>query len=248
MSVIKHLNRLRETERASLLEGLDRATELPLLLLAFLMIPLVVGPFLWDLNAAEIALMSALNAIIWIAFAVDLGAKLILSTERVRYLREHWLDVVIVAIPFFRPFRIIRLFVYGSRAVQGGRRLSKPDFIIVYAFGSLIIATTFIVSFERSSDSQLADFPNALWWGVVTITTVGYGDITPATVGGKIVAAFLMVVGIGMFSFLTANIASRFVTQDEHEANGVEVSKLAVEIRSLRDEVGLLRSSLKESD
>lgn len=248
MSAFRHIDRLRGAERERLSERFERVTELPLLFLAFLMIPLIAGPFLWDLTTAEIALFTALNAIIWIAFAIDLGVKLLLSTRRIRYLRAHWLDVLIVAIPFFRPLRIIRLFVYGSRAFQGGRRLSKPDFVVAYAFGSLIIATTFIVAFERNSDSQLADFPNALWWGVVTITTVGYGDITPVSVGGRIIAAILMVVGIGIFSFITANIASRFVIQDEQEESGTEAGKLVIEMQSLREEVRLLRASLTRTD
>ena len=82
----------------------------------------------------------------------------------------------------------------------------------------------------------------------MTITTVGYGDITPATVGGRIIAAMLMVIGIGLFSFVTANIASRFVVQDEQDGSGMPNRQLVAEIQSLREDVRMLRASLHVSD
>jgi voltage-gated potassium channel len=235
--------RLTKAERQQLLLKLDRVTELPLLLLAFLMVPLLAGPYIWELTPSEQALLSGLNVIIWVSFAVDLGVKTLVAPERLRYLRQHWLDVVIVALPFVRPLRILRLVVYGSRAFQGARSLSKADFIIVYAFGSLITATTVIVAFEREANSRLSDFPEALWWGIVTITTVGYGDVTPVTTGGRIVAGILMLTGIGMFSVLTANFASKFVGQDEKLEDSAE-SKILAELQALRKEVRELRAEL----
>lgn len=239
--IVRGVHRPTVEERESLLQRVERMTELPLLLLAFLMIPLLAGPFLWDLSVAEVALLSSLNLIIWIAFAADLGVKVVLSTHRIAYLKSHWLDVLIVAIPFFRPLRIIQLLVYGSRAFQGSRRLSNTDFVIVYAFGALIIATTVIVAFERDSGSRLAEFPDALWWGVVTVTTVGYGDITPETVGGRIIAALLMIVGIGLFSFVTANVASRISRTDE----AADRAEDDAEFRQMMDELKELRSELR---
>ena len=122
--------------------------------------------------------------------------------------------------------------------------------MIVYAFGALIIATTVIVAFERDSGSRLAEYPDALWWGVVTVTTVGYGDITPETVGGRIIAALLMIVGIGLFSFVTANVAARFARSDdavERAEEDAEFRRMMDEIKELRSEIGRL-ASLVESD
>lgn len=248
--VVRGVHRPTIQEREQLLRRVERATELPLLLLAFLMIPLLAGPFLWDLSAAEVGLLSGLNLIIWIAFGADLGMKVALSTRRVAYLKSHWLDVLIVAIPFFRPLRIVQLLVYGSRAFQGSRRLSNTDFVIVYAFGALIIATTIIVGFERDSGSKLSEYPDALWWGVVTVTTVGYGDITPETVGGRIVAAALMIVGIGLFSFITANVAAKFARDDnkqEQAEDDDEFRQVMTELRELRGEVRRLTSLVEQS-
>ena len=63
-------------------------TELPLLLLAFLMIPLLVGPFLWDLSTTETTTFAALNVLIWVMFGADLAVKVVVSPHRVKYFAE----------------------------------------------------------------------------------------------------------------------------------------------------------------
>jgi voltage-gated potassium channel len=65
-----------------------------------------------------------------------------------------------------------------------------------------------------------------MWWAVVTVTTVGYGDIYPRTVGGRIVAMLLMLVGIGFISVLTATIASLFVKTDREDEHSVIAAAL----------------------
>lgn len=241
MDIMGKLRPPSRQRREALLLRVEQMTELPLLLMAFGMIPLVVGPFLWELTTGEAVLFATLNVVIWIAFAVDLGVKLIISPNPVRYARTHWLDVLIVAVPFFRPLRILRLFLFGTRAVKGARRLSSMGFLVTYAFGAIMLGTTLVTSFERDVNANLHDFPQSLWWAVVTITTVGYGDITPITFGGRAVAGALMLVGIGLFSAITANVASKFVRTDD---TGPDTSQLLTEISRLRDEVQSLRSEL----
>jgi voltage-gated potassium channel len=57
-----------------------------------------------------------------------------------------------------------------------------------------------------------------MWWAIVTVTTVGYGDVYPKTVAGRIVGSLLMLVGIGFISLLTATFASTFVAADTEAA------------------------------
>jgi len=65
-------------------------------------------------------------------------------------------------------------------------------------------------------------FTDALWWAVVTMSTVGYGDISPSTTGGRVVAIGLMVVGIGVIGILTATVASIFVENRFLEHRGMK--------------------------
>ena len=67
--------------REALLARIDRLTELPLLVLAFVMIPLLLGPILWDLSSTEEATFLALEAFIWAIFAVDLGVKVVIAPK-----------------------------------------------------------------------------------------------------------------------------------------------------------------------
>jgi voltage-gated potassium channel len=77
---------------------------------------------------------------------------------------------------------------------------------------------------ENAKGSNIHDYPTALWWAIVTVTTVGYGDRYPSTPGGRAVAVVLMLLGIGLIGVLTATIASVFV-KEHTDANRAEYKK-----------------------
>ncbi len=66
---------------------------------------------------------------------------------------------------------------------------------------------------KNATGGNIHSYPSALWWAIVTVTTVGYGDRYPVSAGGRIVAAVLMLVGIGLIGVLTATVASVFVKE-----------------------------------
>ncbi len=223
-----------------MLARIERLTELPLLLLAFIMIPLLLGPLLWDLSETEDTIFYTLDLFIWAVFAADLAIKLLVAPNRLAYVKSHWLEVIIVAVPFIRPLRIVRLIVFGTHALMGTRRMLNVDFLLVYAIGMVVVAATVVTSVEQGRDT-IESFPDAIWWSIVTVTTVGYGDMTPETPVGRAMAVFLMLTGIGLFGGLTANLASVMVrSEDGVEAN---VKELLAEVRSLRRQVGGLEET-----
>lgn len=235
---MRRLNTLTHADieqRKATLQRLERTTELPLMLLAFAMVPLLVAPFLWDLSATSEAIVLSLDVFIWALFAADLVVKTAVSPRRAQYLRQHWLDVLVVVIPFARPLRLLRIVVYGSRAYRGAVRLIRVDFLAVYAVGLVLLTATAVAFVERGHDSQLDTFPDALWWAVVTVTTVGYGDIVPVSHAGRAFAYILMLGGIGLFGALTANFASLLIRRDD--PSGYDMASLVEEIRVLREEV-----------
>ena len=225
--------------REALLNRIEHLTELPLLLMSFAIIPLLVGPRFWNLSDAREELFFALEIFIWALFAADLILKVIVAPHRLKYLRRHWLEVIVVVVPWFRPLRILRVFMFGFRGVMGVRRMVHVDFLLVYALGLVIIVATVVTSVETTAGSQINSFEDALWWSIVTVTTVGYGDMTPVTATGRAMAMVLMLVGIGLFGGLTANLAS--LLQKAEETTEATVLELATEIRSLREEISLLR-------
>jgi voltage-gated potassium channel len=192
------------------------------------------------MSPKEEATFITLDYFVWAIFAADLIIKTAISPHRLSYLRRHWLEVLVVVVPFFRPLRILRIFIFGSRAWVGIRRLVNIDFLLVYCIGMVIIAATIVASVEGGEDASINSFADALWWAVVTITTVGYGDMVPVTLAGRAVAFVLMLGGIAFFSGVTANLASFMVKS--HDTEKKAISQLVKEVEGLRQEVAKLRA------
>ena len=223
--------------REALLVRIERASELPLLILAFAMVPLLAASFLWDLTPNGERVVFILDAVVWALFAVDLGVKTIVAPDRRAFLMRNWLDVLIVVIPFARPFRLFRIIVYGTRAFSGVARIVNVDFLLVYAIGLVLTVATIVTTVEQGSGSPLGYFPNSLWWAVATVTTVGYGDMVPITPIGRAAGVVLMVGGIGLFGALTANFAALMVRRQRHTG---AVEDLVKEVNALRKDLDQL--------
>ncbi len=85
----------------------------------------------------------------------------------------------------------------------------------------IFLCSTFFYYFEVNYNSKIKTIKDALWWGFVTSTTVGYGDIFPVTMGGRIIAILLMILGVGVFGFITASFASLLVEKNLKKGMGV---------------------------
>jgi len=88
-----------------------------------------------------------------------------------------------------------------------------------------IISAWLIFAFEHGSNHAFKSFWDGVWWVLVTISTVGYGDIVPITSGGRIIAVLMMLFGIALLSVITATVASAFVTQKLKEGKGLQEIK-----------------------
>jgi voltage-gated potassium channel len=143
--------------------------------------------------------------------------------------------VLVVAVPFLRPLRILRILIFGSRAWVGARRLVNLDFLLVYGIGLVIISATIVASVEGGENASIHSFPDALWWSMTTITTVGYGDMVPVSTAGRAVGYVLMVGGIAFFSGFTANLASFLVKTKGGQEKAIH--ELTAQIEGLRKEI-----------
>jgi voltage-gated potassium channel len=105
-------------------------------------------------------------------------------------------------------FRILRLFHRTTTIFKE----SKVAYLIAFSSGSIIIGAfaEFIVE-SPHPDSKITNFGDALWWAIETVTTVGYGDLYPVTVEGKIIAAFLMIVGIGVLGIFISTFGAALI-------------------------------------
>jgi voltage-gated potassium channel len=97
--------------------------------------------------------------------------------------------------------------------------------VLIAAAATLFVGAWLVLLFEQNAKgSNIHSYPDALWWAIVTVTTVGYGDRYPTAVGGRIVAVVLMLLGISLIGVLTATIASVFV-KEHTDANKEEYKK-----------------------
>lgn len=94
--------------------------------------------------------------------------------------------------------------------------------IILFTICVLLTGSCLLMLFEEK-----LNFHDALWWSVVTMTTVGYGDISPATPGGRIVAIVVMISGIGLIGVLTATIAGLFIENRILEKRGMKETDIS---------------------
>ncbi|MBT8485048.1 MAG: potassium channel family protein [Phycisphaerae bacterium] len=155
-----------------------------------------------------------------------------LAERKWAFVRARWIDLI-AAIPlllFFRPFRIIRLLrlLRLLRGIALMRRALRPwedaldtallRSVAIVAAVLIVGAALVIQDFERDNPG-LDEFREALWWAIVTASTVGYGDRYPLTAGGQIVAVLLMIVGIGLFGTLAAALTQAFFPKrtESHE-------------------------------
>jgi voltage-gated potassium channel len=234
------VERLSIQRRELLLERLERWTEWPLLLLAILWVAMLGVPLFFTLTAAVEMDIDELGLVIWVVFLVDLTEKLAIAPRRLEYLRRHWADVVLVLVPFLRPLRIVRVVVVGIalwgryQRVVTRRGMHRMVFLVILLIG---VAAFVVANLEREAGGEIRDYGAALWWAMATVTTVGYGDVTPETPLARAVAVVLMLVGIAVFGVLTANLAAAF-SQEDSDPKILELLERVRKIEALLEEQG----------
>lgn len=163
--------------------------------------------------------LGTLDVALTTLFVAEFAARFLASRDRMGYLRGHWIDLVAL-IPTARGLRIARLlrllrlvraFAGIFRAVSSLERLANHRnlaWLIVAWLGVMVICSLGLYAAENGINDAVASPLDALWWGIVTLTTVGYGDVFPVTPEGRLAASALMLLGIGLFSVITATVTS----------------------------------------
>ncbi|MEV0075720.1 potassium channel family protein [Nocardia neocaledoniensis] len=233
----------------------ERATNLPLMALAVVFLVLYAWRVLdTDVSPHLDAALVWADIAIWAIFAVDFAVRLRLSTDRLRFVRKHPLDLLVVLVPPFRPLRLVRAALLLLDSLN---RATKPRTRLVtfVATSSLLILLLSSLAFFDAEygapESKIKTFGDALWWSAVSVTTVGYGDVYPVTTEGRLVSLVLMTLGIGLISFAIGTMTSWVVEQlktvdDAADRAERTLTELVDEVRSLRAEVAELRARAEE--
>lgn len=157
-------------------------------------------------------------------FIYEFFHRLITAKNKVDFLKWGWIDLIssIPSFPFIRFGRLFRLvrILRILRAFRSLRVLVKHIFrnrvqgtmslVVIITCLVVIFSSISILIVEQDPNSNIKTGEDAIWWSLVTVTTVGYGDKYPVTTEGRLIAVVLMFIGVGMFGTFTAYVASWF--------------------------------------
>ena len=195
-------------------------------------------------------LLEVLLTGIWVLFGLDYLIRLWLAERKLRFIGTHLLDLAILLLPMFRQLRALRVItVIGVLNRQ--LRDDVRGRVVLYVASTValvgFVASVAVLDAERDApDATITTFPDAVWWTLTTISTVGYGDRYPVTTEGRVVAACLMVAGIALLGVVTASIASWFVDNLRRAGEQVadEVEEVAEDVEEVAEDVAQAEASL----
>jgi voltage-gated potassium channel len=235
---------------------------LSLLAIANVVIVLVAGP---ASVSGEVAIL--IEIAITPLFLFDFLYRLATSASRWGYVirRWGWADLIAV-VPLLRLFRLARVVstVREARAV-GSERIADDLYIsrASATFLLTVFAVIVVVEFagiaeyyveQGVANANIVSAGDSIWWGLVTITTVGYGDQYPVGGAGRIVGAILLFAGIALFSVLTGFIANVFLAPDRPRRRArvaprtpaAELAQLTDLLREQERQAGAIRAKMHD--
>ncbi len=253
----KAVDQQLEQERYELLNRLQNALEVPMVVLGAVWLVLLIIELIWGLNTW----LQHLNTVIWIIFIIDFVIKFILAPHKIPFLKKNVLTTISLLVPALRLFRMVRFFRLARtvRAVRGlrlvklvgslnrsmkslGEAMQRRAFGYVLALTLIVIVTGAAGMYAFENNHGLGSYGESLWWTMMLLTSIG-SDYFPVTAEGRVLCFILAVYGFAVFGYFTATLATFFIDRDAASSKA-EVAG-AKQIMALEKEISLLRQELK---
>lgn len=218
----------------------QQLTEWPMAIAALIFLAAYAYVVIGNLRPSEIMWPERVMLAMWVVLAIDYIVSFILVRRRFLWFWTHLHELALVIFPFLRPLYLLRLITLIGfiHRTAGARLRGKVTLFICTASVVLVfVAALAVLDAEQNyPGANITSFGDALWWAVVTITTVGYGDHFPITALGRIIAVGLMICGIALIGSVTATLASWIVdvVSEDEEAEARHLSDGAAALHERR--------------
>lgn len=249
--------RLLDRERYELLNRLQNALELPMVVLGFIWLVLLVVELIWELNPV----LQYISTGIWLLFILDFIIKFILAPHKLLFMRRNVLTSISLVVPALRLFRITRVFrlLRTVRAARGlrlvklvgsinrgmrslGSAMKRRAFGYVLALTLVVIAAGSAGMYAFEKNAGLDTYGEALWWTVMLLTSIG-SDYFPVTAEGRVLCLLLAMYGFAVFGYFTATLATFFIDRDAASEEAEMAG--ARQVKVLQHEIKMLRAELQ---
>jgi voltage-gated potassium channel len=206
--------------RHDLVDRIERVTKFPMAILGVTWLVLGIVILTTDVNGSASKAVVGAFFVLWVIMLVEYVVRLVVTPDTPGYVRRRWVEPATVVVPPFQGWHIVGIEKMGLLMHEAELRVESilkhhSLFRVLIAVVTTLFLGAWLVLLleENAKGSNIHDYPEALWWAIVTVTTVGYGDAYPVTQGARVVAVVLMLVGIGLIGVLTATVASVFIKE-----------------------------------
>jgi voltage-gated potassium channel len=208
----------------------------------------VVLQFSRNITGIQLVYLNRVDNIIYFIFVFDFILRWVLSKDKKAFIKNHYVDLIALLpfhfftnSPYGSVLKLMRVITYAMRLIHNIKDVLYTNGFI-YSLGSATIITIIgsfaIYFFEKDTNTTIKSYGDAFWWSIVTVTTVGYGDISPTTTAGRIIAAVLMLSGIGFLSMLTSTVSTYFImkTNEKKKETIMDEKRVMLDISELNVE------------
>lgn len=224
-------------------------SQIVILALSIYVLAALAVEWLFELPDQALALMHWMDVLVCGWFLADFCIRFWKAPSKARFMQWGWIDLVssIPFLPFLRWGRLVRLvrILMILRSIRSFKAMFEMIFKsrIRGTFMSVLLACAMLVMVssvailvcETGPRANIKTAGDALWWAFSTVTSVGYGELYPVTLEGRLIAAVLMTAGVALFTTLTAFIVSAFINVKSGER--ADTRAILDELRELRRKV-----------
>jgi voltage-gated potassium channel len=216
----------------------NKKAELFVYIVTLVSVIVILIPSIYPLTSTELDIIYIFDTVVVAILAVDFYIRLRESGQGSRFILTHFYEIpamlplvlfafleqdptfigaAIRSLRLIRLFRLVQLFFRTLKLFEGRR------IVYIIVFSAMAVSLGAVAEYLVEStdpDAKITNIGDAFWWAMVTVTTVGYGDLYPVTPGGKIVASIMMMIGIAILGVLISTlgaglIESRFRRKDD---------------------------------